>query len=141
MSSNHTQNFSLSQWLPTDAFKLEDFNSDNSIIDGALGLCLRCMYGTYTGTGQYGSSNKNTLTFEHPPKIVMIENSETNATGMSIFIWGVASPLMVTAHGSSQFTFPLFASYSDNTVSWYSNSGDYLQLNFSGYTYRYYGLY
>lgn len=33
---NHTPAFNLSQWDPTDRIRMEDFNSDNAIIDAAL---------------------------------------------------------------------------------------------------------
>lgn len=33
MASNHTEHFSLNQWLPDDQVKRTDFNADNKIID------------------------------------------------------------------------------------------------------------
>ena len=37
MASNHTEHFSLNQWLPDDQVKHTDFNADNAKIDAALG--------------------------------------------------------------------------------------------------------
>lgn len=37
MASNHTEHFSLNQWLPDDQVKRTDFNEDNAKIDAALG--------------------------------------------------------------------------------------------------------
>ena len=36
MASNHTEHFSLNQWLPVDQVKRTDFNEDNAKIDAAL---------------------------------------------------------------------------------------------------------
>ena len=36
MASNHTEHFSLNQWLPDDQVKRTDFNEDNAKIDAAL---------------------------------------------------------------------------------------------------------
>ena len=36
MASNHTEHFSLNQWLPDDQVKHTDFNADNAKIDAAL---------------------------------------------------------------------------------------------------------
>ena len=36
MASNHTEHFSLNQWLPDDQVKRTDFNGDNAKIDAAL---------------------------------------------------------------------------------------------------------
>ncbi len=36
MSTNHTPNYQLSQWEPSDQFRRTDFNEDNAKIDAAL---------------------------------------------------------------------------------------------------------
>ena len=36
MASNHTEHFSLNQWLPDDQVKRTDFNENNAKIDAAL---------------------------------------------------------------------------------------------------------
>ena len=36
MATNHTTNYNLSQWLPTDSVIRADFNSDNAKLDAAL---------------------------------------------------------------------------------------------------------
>ncbi len=141
MSSNHTQNFSLSQWLPEDSFKREDFNADNAAIDAALGSCLRAMTGSYVGTGTYGSTNQNTLTFDHTPKLVIINSMGKTGTGSCVFIWGTAGAIMTTTSSSSKEAYLLVTTYSGNTVSWYSTEGAYLQLNYNSNPYNYIALY
>ena len=36
MPTNHTPNYSLSQWEPNDQVRRTDFNADNAKIDAAL---------------------------------------------------------------------------------------------------------
>ena len=36
MSTNHTEHYSLSQWLAADQVQRTDFNADNAKIDAAL---------------------------------------------------------------------------------------------------------
>lgn len=89
MATNHTANYELSQWEAGDLIQRTDFNEDNETIDAALkehadGLAAvtewlkspqhvaRVAFGTYTGNGKYGSSNKNKLTFSFKPMLVII---------------------------------------------------------------------
>ena len=37
MSTNHTANYNLSQWVKSDKVQMEDFNADNAKLDAALG--------------------------------------------------------------------------------------------------------
>ena len=70
---NQTANYGLSQWEATDRILMEDFNKDNGKIDTALkenadniaaletavagkGNC-QFSYGTYTGSGTYGTGH------------------------------------------------------------------------------------
>ena len=72
MSSSHTPNYQLSQWVRSDKVLMEDFNTDNAKIDAALKAeadvrsaavsaleqkvnavpLQRFASGTYTGNGQ-----------------------------------------------------------------------------------------
>lgn len=144
MSSNHTENIGLSQWLSTDEFRREDFNADNAAIDAAVTSCMRVMTGSYTGAGVYGISNKNSLTFDHTPKVVIIQcmGSETGGGyGTCVIIWGAKYPVMMTYSSDGTEVYPLQAVYSGNTVSWHSSSGVRYQLNLSDCTYSYAALY
>ena len=51
MSTNHTTNYALCQWLATDQVKRTDFNEDNAKIDAALATIPKIAAGTYTGNG------------------------------------------------------------------------------------------
>ena len=72
MSSQKTEHYELNQWLATDQVLRTDFNADNAKIDVALGTlaaaveqCGNCkiVYGSYTGTGEYGNVKRSSLTF------------------------------------------------------------------------------
>ena len=109
--------------------------------------------GSYTGTGTYGSSNPNTLTFPFEPKLVIVTgrtNTTSDYQSMGIFVqgaqWtfgaGAGTALNTTVsrgnNGANQIT------WNGNTISWYTlctattaNYRPAAQLNSSGRTYYY----
>ena len=109
--------------------------------------------GSYTGTGTYGSSNQNTLTFPFEPKLVIVTgrtNTSSDYQSMGIFVQGAqwtfgagAGTQLNTAvsrgnNGANQIT------WNGNTISWYTlctattaNYRPAAQLNSSGRTYYY----
>ena len=101
--------------------------------------------GSYTGTGTYGESNPNSLTFDFEPKVILFA-----AFGTSTYFYADV-PFI---RGSSFARTVYYVSNDDlhgrgvqltwdgNTVSWYSDSSDSnwaakYQLNVSGQVYRY----
>lgn len=94
--------------------------------------------GSYTGTGTYGASNPNSLTFEFEPKVLFIA-PVTNYSGalnyQSVFWKGMTS--FPTYIGSADTGMSVVVSWG-TTVSWYTN-GSYAnrQLNDSGTSYAY----
>lgn len=120
---------------------------------GQLGNKVQMTAGSYAGTGKYGSSNPNTLTFPFEPKLVIV-TGRTNTTAdyqsMGIFVqgaqWtfgaGAGKELNTTVfsgnNGANQIT------WNGNTISWYTlctatteNYRPAAQLNSSGRTYYY----
>lgn len=113
----------------------------------------RIATGSYTGTGTYGSSNPNTLTFPFEPKVVFIQgewsSSVDDAVNKAIIICsndffetdyhviGNSTGSQTTGGGVCNLT------VDGNTISWYlkrafqSTSNVYAQLNLSGITYTY----
>ena len=68
--------------------------------------------GSYTGTGKYGSSNKNSLTFGFEPKMVMVYANtgfRLNSEGAPVasFLWGkgTASARIYSSNGTGNITF------------------------------------
>lgn len=118
---------------------------------GQLGDKARIATGSYVGTGQYGSSNPNSLTFDFEPRFVIISNPynqnvsadsdvailhnfepvPNNATTYAGFSrTGSSATLnLLNRRGVETIT-------ASNVAKWYSTSAD-RQLNRSGWVYRY----
>ena len=103
--------------------------------------------GSYVGTGTYGSSNPNTLTFDFEPKIVFLSvdssSSAFDYTGFMFFIRNQS--------GSPSWYFYNVSfvgrsiTWSGNTLSWYTLAGvndapEKQQFNTSGQRYCYVAL-
>lgn len=96
---------------------------------GCLGDKAMVQVVSYVGTGTYGSSNPNSLTFDFVPKIVVIQ-SPNESTNIEACIALNGSTLVVTYPANGYVsTF----SWNKKTVSWYNQSG--YQLNNSGEKY------
>ena len=110
---------------------------------GQLGEKTRIATGSYTGTGTYGSSNPNSLTFDFEPKVVFMTGRDPSAyvetqpkvTG-GIVYWGVTTTMYANGTDDSAKS---TITYSGNTMRWYcaSGYGGYCQLNESGRVYHY----
>ena len=95
--------------------------------------------GSYVGTGTYGSSNPNTLTFGFVPKFLLIsldtENISTQAATHGFWYAGINHLLYFLDTG---VVIRRTATLSGTTLSWFSNSNDSSgQLNVTGETYHY----
>lgn len=80
---------------------------------------VKLVTGTYTGTGTYGSSNPNSLTFEFEPKAIFIQGEDIKLD-ILIMIRSTLYTGKDTSSGSS--TAKCNITWGSNTVSWYSNS-------------------
>lgn len=93
--------------------------------------------GSYVGTGTYGESNQNTLTFEFEPKLVIVYslNSFLPKDGYWIngFIYGSGMTQIKISSASSV----VYPSTSENTLSWYSENSAASQVNTNGTIYNY----
>lgn len=103
---------------------------------GKLGDKARVQVVSYVGTGTYGESNKNSLTFDFPPKILLIAMAQlyykNTYTGILYPLAGYGSSLLGSDRG---YVYTLLCSRNGNSVSWW-NENDYgNQLNISGYKY------
>lgn len=87
---------------------------------------LQAENGTYTGTGTYGSSHQNTLTFDFAPRIVVVQQANYNAYGPIAIVAG-ATGTICRASSSSEIV--VTWTNSGKTVSWYSASSASYQLN------------
>ena len=86
--------------------------------------------GSYVGTGTYGSSNPNSLTFEFVPKLVIIPVN--SISGWPVVAINGATKVYWSDNSNYFATF----NWNGNTVTWYGSSALY-QLNNSGEEYEY----
>ena len=97
--------------------------------------------GSYVGTGTYGKDNENSLTFDSPPKMLIIASpmriSSFNTYDLLLYISGFHGLAPSTFTNRTEGFYRVAISGSDNTVSWYSTESAEYQLNKSGVTYNY----
>lgn len=107
---------------------------------GKLGDKARVQFGSYVGTGTYGSSNPNALTFDFVPKMVFVwgfGNSSGNSLYYQFMFYGENYTSIYIGDGNSNST---KVSWDSKTVSWYHNGDRYQQLNESSRTYRFFAI-
>lgn len=92
--------------------------------------------GSYVGTGTYGESNPNTLTFPFEPKVWGIltfpSAGGAQATSTNLIPWGI-TPVVIQSTSS-------VCAYDGNTVNFYNATSAANQCNTSGATYYYIAL-
>ncbi len=111
---------------------------------GQLGDKVRIATGSYTGTGTYGSSNPNSLTFEFEPKAIFmwaVNNGIRfpNALAATTYIAAIPANNVYYYGGfdyPSQSRGQIKRSIDGKTITWYSTDPGY-QLNSSAFTYYY----
>ena len=103
----------------------------------------KIMSGSYVGTGTYGKDNKNSLTFDEPPKMLIVTSSanasygSTRSYDLLLYISGFNGLAPSSFTNTSDGFYIVTISGSGNTVSWYSTGSAEYQLNKSGVTYNY----
>ena len=108
------------------------YGDDGRDVNQMCGDSLKMAQGTYTGTGQVGSSSPNQLTFDFVPQMLIVcDNEHTNPFSDHYILW-----IGQLGGGSQSVTISVY----DKTISWYSHSSAQVQMNTSGKTYRYMAL-
>ena len=109
-------------------------------LDQAMGFPCQIYTGSYVGTGTSGENNPNTLTFPFEPKLWGLTGMENKSDGklrytdqLILVPWGLQGPIRLIEN------YDVTASYSGNTVSYYSASPG-SQANQSGHVYHYVAL-
>lgn len=103
--------------------------------------------GSYTGTGTYGSSNPNSLTFDFVPKVVFIVPDGSHSNGGMILLYGATKfggfGTFYTTSGTVSAG-QCNITWNGTTVSWYNPASSIndaaiyeAQQNKSGMVYRY----
>lgn len=102
--------------------------------------------GSYVGTGTYGQSNPNTLTFQKRPLLVFIGgNSNQNRLILINGPYGAAEENVFLGRGvvlnpANPAIYGAQVNCPENVLKWYSTN-DSNQLNVSGYEYQYTAFY
>lgn len=123
--------------LGKDAVPDGVFNQIKTLIDSKV----NAVYGSYVGTGTYGESKPNRLTFDFEPKIIFIGDIVPEdrkwSKGSVLMIKTDDSVTHTTYTGNSDSTGILHYTFRAKTVEWYNRDDKVNQLNNSGTTYRY----
>lgn len=141
-----TENYGLKQWEESDPVNVGEINENFAVLDAALGAMPQLRFGSYVGTGTYGSSNMNSITFEFVPKFVLIYDNKS--------YYGIC--MIPNSCGDLQFAYYRWGhdaarqrlTWNGTTLSWYcdwagpATGGNYTvssgyQMNTSGQTYYY----
>ena len=87
--------------------------------------------GVYTGTNTYGSSNPTRITFSFDPKIIfVVKNMMSNmGTANGTIIFYRATPNSFATHSVNTTNKPIYVSYSNKTLSFYSTDTSVYQQN------------
>lgn len=99
---------------------------------GQIGGCAHIETGSYVGTGTYGSSNPNSLTFEFAPKVVFIYPNEPSRKAAGVV--AVYGAIYAIDYYTSQ---NISIIWSNKQMSWYSESAPGSQFNGTGVKYIY----
>lgn len=148
MATNHTSNYQLCQWEPTDQVLRTDFNEDNAKLDSALNSLSTTakQHGTQIsqinqklatlGNCQiyqttYAGNEEKTIsfTFPHKPMLIFVISQTSSATLFAQQGVQVVAGRYADLHGYNNF------SWSGNSVSWTARDGSTFQCNKNGETY------
>ena len=131
-----TTNYQLPKWEKTDRIQMKDFNDMTATLDAALATIPQIAVGTYTGTGAYGQSNANSLTFDFTPKAVLICKQDIYNAGNAymLLVSGQSRTAQFNSTGGGDCS---YCNWSGNTLSWYSTYKAASQLNEDGVSYCY----
>lgn len=100
---------------------------------GQLGDKVRIATGSYTGTGTYGASHPNSLTFEFAPKIVLLTIANTGKSGNNPY----AYPMLFGSNVGAQDGFTSYIMHTDMLSTTYKNGLGFAGIGSSNYSYTY----
>lgn len=98
--------------------------------------------GSYVGTGTYGASNPNSLTFDFEPKVVIITPGFVNTDNLDghgyIFTNGAKNAASFGDYsGGSRSYYSINITWGQNKITFYAGGNDGAQCNKSNYKYHY----
>lgn len=149
MSSQKTTNLGLHKWVLSDPVKMAEFNENFQKIDAAIAAGAKIATGSYVGTGTYGSANPCSLTFDFPPRFLLLfsdlpyrkdyVSSVWNAQGGIVLLSRAMESVQIyESNGTKGY---LRLAWSGNTLSWYyevSGGGSNVLLQYNQLNTTYY---
>ena len=136
LNQNAQKTETLLAGMEEDLAALEgSMDSELAAVTAALGSgghTARVTYGSYTGTGTYGSDNPITLNCSFKPLAVVIQSHYQNSRTTVYFIRNVTS---VISDAYQQYTMQI--TWNDQSVSFYSDGSQFAHFNAIGGTYHY----
>ena len=128
MASNQTPTYGLNQWSLEDQVIMAEFNADNAKIEQAL-LDLKASFpkfetGTFSITETHDQTNPHSITFGFEPQLVILLQSDLQASnfGPTILVRGM--PTMVGIYNYKNYNTyepkPFYLTWEGNTLTWCS---------------------
>ena len=108
----------------------QEYEGGITDINGNSLLTAKIYTGSYVGTGTYGASNPNTLTFEFEPKLLFVAVESGGDYGF--YVYGQTNFLTFAFSQDNPTAGKCALNISGNTFTWYVtawNNDDYGQLN------------
>ncbi len=144
VTKDNFKNFNIDRYQPVTGYAAIPAGTTIEYL-GKLGDKARVQVLSYVGTGTYGSSNPNSLTFDFVAKFIMELGSSSGKEGIYFSSeGGVATiPNFLDNDYRSRCGFGDLAyswckkSVDGKTITWYSTRDQYKQNNSSGVTYYY----
>ena len=147
---NYTQNLHLPQWEASDRIHHDDFNDAMAKIDEAVktvsdtaaaiqAVVPKIATGSYRGTGTHGSASPTSLTFDFPPKIVILHKQDGYVRAGVFFQGETTAYIPYVINDAVE----MHVSWSNGgkTLSWYCDTGtEDHQMNHTTHRYRYYAI-
>ena len=149
----------VTPFVGTDNFNMETFNNMISQINSGvnseisdvlaqlgtqLGTKAEIMYGSYVGTGTYGTANPCSLTFDFEPLFGIILGNKSpiadfnqNMNPGFLAVRGTSGFYNLIAQSSGSYYGPLFT-WETNKLTWYATRNAIAQANVSNEKYYYF---
>jgi hypothetical protein len=115
---------------------------------GEIGQSMKGAHGSYTGTGVYGETNKNSLTFDFEPSFLVVHSVHESYSSMQLCAVRGQATALTRLSDTNNWGAICAIEWDGRTVSWYSIGGNSAnnvtasagaQMNGSG-TYYYFAM-
>lgn len=113
----------MSKYQPVTGYAAIPANTTTITYLGQLGGGARIEVGSYVGTGTYGSSNPNSLTFGFEPKFVLIRGVKPSRDA-ALLIHGVEGSYIYWGYTNGSNYSQIFCTWNEKELSFYANNSN-----------------